>query len=150
MIAREGWIHISLTAGLALLATVFAGWVWSWPLWLISIFVIQFFRDPKRSIPQRAGVVVCPADGRVVFVGPAQDPYMQRKALKISVFMNVFNVHSNRSPVRGCIVDRWYSQGKFINAELDKASEENERNALKIKEESGLEVVCVQVAGLIA
>ncbi len=150
LVAREGWIHIALAMGLALLVTVFAGWLWALPLWLIAIFVLQFFRDPKRSVPQQPGIVICPADGRVVFVGPAKDPYLDRSVLKISIFMNVFNVHSNRSPVSGSIEDRWYSPGKFINAELDKSSEENERNALWIKDASGLDIVCVQVAGLIA
>jgi phosphatidylserine decarboxylase len=93
---------------------------------------------------------VCPADGRVIFVGPAQDPYLKRPACKISVFMNVFNVHSNRMPVAGRVRERWYSPGAFVNAALDKASAENERNALWIEGENGTDVVCVQVAGLIA
>jgi phosphatidylserine decarboxylase len=80
----------------------------------------------------------------------ARDPYLERDALKISVFMNVFNVHSNRSPVDGVVRKRWYHEGSFVNAALDKASLENERNALHIATASGVDVTCVQIAGLIA
>jgi len=94
--------------------------------------------------------VLAPADGRVVLVGKARDPYLDRDALKISVFMNVFNVHSNRSPVDGKVVNRWYHPGSFVNAALDKASLENERNALHIRTAEGHDVTCVQIAGLVA
>ena len=90
------------------------------------------------------------ADGRVVEVSRAQDPYVKRDALKVSVFMNVFNVHSNRSPVDGTVKERWYFPGAFVNAALDKASLENERNALWLRTRDGHDVTCVQVAGLIA
>jgi phosphatidylserine decarboxylase len=76
-----------------------AGFAWSVPLWLAAIFVIQFFRDPAREVPQQANAVLAPADGRIVKVEKARDPYTERDTLLISVFMNVFNVHSNRSPV---------------------------------------------------
>ncbi len=81
---------------------------------------------------------------------PARDPYLERDAIKISVFMNVFNVHSNRSPVDGEVKKRWYESGRFFNAALDKASSENERNALWLRTPSGADVTCVQIAGLIA
>jgi phosphatidylserine decarboxylase len=83
-------------------------------------------------------------------VEPARDPYLDRDAIKISVFMNVFNVHSNRSPVDGEVKKRWYEPGRFFNAALDKASSENERNALWLRTPSGADVTCVQIAGLIA
>jgi len=114
------------------------------------IFIAQFFRDPPRTIPQQEKIVLSPADGRVVMVGNARDPYLDRDAIKISVFMNVFNVHSNRSPVDGTVVNRWYHPGSFVNAALDKASLENERNALQIRTPAGQDVTCVQIAGLIA
>ena len=94
--------------------------------------------------------VLSPADGKVVRVEQARDPYLQRDALKISVFMNVFNVHSNRSPVDGTVVAAWYHAGSFLNAALDKASLDNERNALHLACADGVQVVCVQIAGLIA
>ena len=126
------------------------GWWWSVPLWLAAVFILQFFRDPPREVPDAPGAVLSAADGRVVEVSRAQDPYVKRDALKVSVFMNVFNVHSNRSPVDGVVKERWYFPGAFVNAALDKASLENERNALWLRTPEGHDVTCVQVAGLIA
>jgi phosphatidylserine decarboxylase len=125
------------------------GWV-ALPFWLLALFVLQFFRDPPRPVPTAIDAVLSPADGRIVSVGRARDPYADRDSLKISVFMNVFNVHSNRSPVDGQIERVTYFPGKFVNADLDKASEHNERNALVIRTHQGALVSCVQVAGLIA
>ena len=150
IIAREGWPFIAGAFALALLVHLFAGWLWALPVWLIALFVLQFFRDPPRVIPVLAGAVLAPADGRIVAVDKVQDPFLAREALKVSVFMNVFNVHSNRSPVDGEIRDRQYFSGNFLNASLPKASLENERNALWIKTGDGRDVTCVQIAGLIA
>ena len=149
IIAREGWPFLAAAVAVAAVATWLAGW-WSAPLWLAALFVLQFFRDPVREIPGDARTVVSPADGRVIAVERARDPYLERSAIKVSVFMNVFNVHSNRSPVDGKVQKRWYHPGSFVNAALDKASEENERNALWLRTEGGADVTCVQVAGLIA
>lgn len=149
IIAREGWPFLAAATAAAAVVTWLAGW-WSAPLWLAVLFVLQFFRDPAREVPGDARTVVSPADGRIVAVGPAKDPYLNRDSIKISVFMNVFNVHSNRSPVDGRVQKRWYHPGHFVNAALDKASEENERNALWLRTVSGADVTCVQVAGLIA
>ena len=149
IIAREGWPFLGLALVAALLASQFLGW-WSIPFWIIALFVLQFFRDPARVIPQDPNAVLSPADGRIVVVGKAHDPYANREALKISVFMNVFNVHSNRAPVDGKIEKVDYFPGQFVNADLDKASTENERNALVITAANGETVSCVQVAGLIA
>ena len=149
IIAREGWPFLGLALVAALLASQFLGW-WSIPFWIIALFVLQFFRDPARVIPQDPNALLPPADGRIVVVGKAHDPYANREALKISVFMNVFNVHSNRAPVDGKIEKVDYFPGQFVNADLDKASTENERNALVITAANGATVSCVQVAGLIA
>jgi phosphatidylserine decarboxylase len=150
IIAREGWPFLSIAVVLALLASVTGcGW-WSLPLWLLALFVLQFFRDPPRAIPQDMGAVLSPADGRIVMVERTRDEYLNRDAIKVSVFMNVFNVHSNRSPVDGKVQQIWYNPGKFVNADLDKASTENERNAMWLKTADGQDVTCVQVAGLIA
>ena len=149
VIAREGWPFLIGSLVVSALAAWWAGW-WSAPLWLLSVFILQFFRDPPRDVPDEPRAVVSPADGRIVEVGRAQDPYLKRDALKISVFMNVFNVHSNRSPVDGTVKERWYFPGAFVNAALDKASLENERNALWLRTRGGADVTCVQVAGLIA
>ena len=149
VIAKEGWPHVLIAAGFALLATWLLCW-WSIPFWLLLVFVVQFFRDPRRTIPTAPGIVVAPADGRVVMVGRARDPYLDRDALKISIFMNVFNVHSNRSPVDALVSKRWYHPGSFLNAALDKASVENERMALHLRTQDGTDITCVQIAGLVA
>jgi phosphatidylserine decarboxylase len=149
IIAREGWPFLAITLVVALAMTWFAPW-WSIPFWILYFFILQFFRDPAREIPQGEGLVLCPADGRVLVVGPARDPYRDCDALKISVFMNVFNVHSNRSPVDAVVKDVAYSKGLFVNASFDKASADNERNALILRMDSGMELSCVQIAGLIA
>jgi phosphatidylserine decarboxylase len=150
IIAREGWAFL---AG-AILVAIALSWAGLWLLasvsWLAAVFIAQFFRDPPRVVPTQADAVLSPADGKVVLVERARDPYLDRDALKISVFMNVFNVHSNRSPVDGEVKRRWYHAGGFLNAALDKASLENERNALHISRVDGVDVTCVQIAGLIA
>jgi phosphatidylserine decarboxylase len=150
LLAREGWLHIGLAVLVAVAVGWFAGWLWSIPFWLVAVFVIQFFRDPARTPPSGENLVLAPADGRIVSVERMRDPYLERDAVRLSVFMNVFNVHSNRSPVDGEVREVWYSAGAFLNAALDKASASNERNALWLHTERGADVTCVQVAGLIA
>ncbi len=149
IIAREGWTYLAVATAAAAFVTWVAGW-WSVPLWGFALFVLQFFRDPPRKSPDIRGAVVSPADGRIVAVERVRDPWLARDAHKVSVFMNVFNVHSNRSPVAGEVVNVWYHAGSYFNASLDKASVDNERNALWIRTASGSDVTCVQIAGLIA
>ncbi len=149
IIAQEGWPFVLGCLIAAAAVTGFFGW-WSIPFWLLALFILQFFRDPPREVPDDPRAVVSPADGRIVEVSRAHDPYVKREALKVSVFMNVFNVHSNRSPVDCVVKERWYFPGAFVNAALDKASLENERNALWLRTPGGRDVTCVQVAGLIA
>jgi phosphatidylserine decarboxylase len=150
VLAREGWVFIALSVLVAAAVAWLAGWAWSIPLWLVAVFIIQFFRDPARTPPPGENLVLAPADGRIVSVERIHDPYLQRDAVRLSVFMNVFNVHSNRSPVDGTVREIWYSAGTFLNAALDKASAANERNALWLRTEGGVDVTCVQIAGLIA
>jgi len=149
IIAKEGWPYLALVGAVTFLLHYLGGIAWSWPLWIIFIFVLQFFRDPQRIAALGRDLVLSPADGRIVVVEMANDPYAGREALKISVFMNVFNVHSNRSAVNGSVKEIQYFPGKFVNADLDKASTENERNAVVI-DANGQIVTLVQVAGLIA
>lgn len=149
IIAREGWPFIAIGFIASLLVTAVNGWL-SLPFWLFTIFALQFFRDPARYIPQDADAVLSPVDGRVVVVERAQDPYRKTEALKISIFMNVFNVHSQKSPVDGTVEAVEYNRGKFLNADLDKASTENERNAVLVTTATGREITFVQVAGLVA
>jgi len=149
LIAREGWPFL---AGIVLISLLLSFWSWkaALPCWLLALFVLQFFRDPPRVAPDGEHNVLSPADGRVVAIEDAHDAYADRAALKISVFMNVFNVHSNRIPVSGAVQTVEYFPGKFLNAALDKASLQNERNAVVLRSNAGHTVTAVQVAGLIA
>ena len=150
LIAREGWPILAGGVIVSLLVSAWSGWA-SIPFWIFTLFALQFFRDPVREAPEGEGLVLCPADGRVVSVEEATDPYAEdRAALRISVFMNVFNVHSNRVPVDGEVESLTYFAGRFFNASLDKASLENERNAMVLRTSDGQTVTAVQVAGLVA
>ena len=139
LIAREGWPFVALDW--TVLAVLF---------WLAAVFVIQFFRDPGRSPPVGEGLITSPADGRIVVVGKTVDPITGKDSLKISVFMNVFNVHSNRSPIQGKVIETQYFPGAFLNAAVDKASEQNERCAMVIEDPQGRRLTCIQIAGLVA
>ena len=150
IIAREGWPYLVATSAVALVLSLVGWWLPAALAWVVFLFVLQFFRDPPRDVPAQANAVLSPADGRIVRIGKARDPYLDREALMISVFMNVFNVHSNRSPVDATVAEVWYHAGGFVNAALEKASSENERNALKLVMGDGTSVTCVQIAGLIA
>jgi len=149
-IAREGWPFIAAAVGAAGFTHWLAGGWCALPLWLVVAFMVQFFRDPPRAVPREPRAVLSPADGRIVAVERVRDPYLERDALKLSVFMNVFNAHSNRSPVDGEVRDAWYHRGSFFNAALSKSSLENERNALWMRTTGGADVTCVQIAGLVA
>jgi len=150
IIAREGWPFVAGSVAVAALVHWWAGIGWAAAPWLVVAFMVQFFRDPPRAVPGEPKAVLSPADGRIVAVERARDPYLERDALKLSVFMNVFNAHSNRSPVDGEVRNAWHHPGKFFNAELSKSSLENERHALWIRTAGGADVTCVQIAGLIA
>lgn len=150
-LAREGWEIVAAVAAAAVLGALFGGW-WSLPLWVFLLFVLQFFRDPKRVINTSAaarGGVLSAADGRVVWLGAGQSPLDGSARLKISVFMNVFNVHANRAPIAGTVTRSQRFGGSFFNAALDKASEKNERHVLVINA-GAHEVTAVQIAGLLA
>jgi phosphatidylserine decarboxylase len=149
-LAREGWPFIGAAVAAAAAVVWLAGLAWSLPLWLLAVFMVQFFRDPPRQVRAAAGAIVSAADGRVVRVAAVRDPYTDADALVISVFMNVFNVHSNRAPVDGVVEKVQYRPGAFVHADLDKASESNESNAIVLRTQAGQCVSVVQVAGLIA
>ena len=151
IIAREGW---PILTGLAVVALLFY-WVIDWDFLghvflLLFLFSFQFFRDPVRELPLDERAVVSPVDGRVCKVERAEDPVTGEEALKISIFMNVFNVHSQKAPVSGTVETVRYTPGTFVNAELDKASTENERNAVTVRMDDGRRSTSVQVAGLVA
>ncbi|OUW89766.1 MAG: phosphatidylserine decarboxylase [Gammaproteobacteria bacterium TMED234] len=122
--------------------------------YLLTLFTLWFFRDPKRNTPLDTNLIISSADGKVCLIDEAYPPeevsINQEKMKRICVFMNVFNVHINRSPVSGIVKDIIYKEGQFLNASLDKASEKNERSSLIISSDNGAEIVVVQIAGLIA
>jgi phosphatidylserine decarboxylase len=151
-IHREGYPFILI----GLVATILLAMLWSplgWIGTILTVWVCYFFRDPPRVTPIRDGLVVSPADGRVSLittaVPPAELDLPAEPMTRISVFMNVFDCHVNRSPVAGRITKILYTPGLFLNAELDKASDDNERNALVI-ETAGVKIGVVQIAGLVA
>jgi len=118
---------------------------------LLTLFVIWFFRDPERAIPPGEKAVLSPADGKVVQVQPCtEERFLKGPAIKVSVFMSLFNVHVNRNPLTGRIVDSAYARGKFLRADLDQASAANEQNALLVETTEGIRLLVVQIAGLIA
>lgn len=151
-IHKEGYIFIAI----GLVATIVLGQLWApfgWVGALITLWICYFFRDPVRITPQREGLVISPADGRVSQVALALPPpeldLPAEPMTRVSIFMNVFDCHVNRAPVAGMIVKMAYTPGLFLNAELDKASDDNERNALAIETPAGI-VGVVQIAGLVA
>ena len=151
-IHRAGWPFI---AGFFAVAIVL-GFLWQPLFWIglvASLWCLYFFRDPPRVTPARAGLVVSPADGRLQFVGEARPPAelgLGDEATRISIFLNIFDVHVNRMPVDGTVSSLDYRPGKFFNASLDKASEENERQSIRIETAAGLQIGLVQIAGLVA
>jgi phosphatidylserine decarboxylase len=150
-IAPEGYPFIVGSAVLTFVAAVFGLYGLSLFLLALTAFVAFFFRDPERRIPSEEGALVSPADGKVLVVEKvAESEFADGEMLKISIFMSVFNVHVNRIPESGRVTDVVYHPGKFISANLDKASEDNERNALVFSLAAGHEIVVVQIAGLIA
>ena len=151
---QEGYKFLVISAVVTLilwLISDFFGFIFT----LITIWVYYFFRDPERIIIEDDSYLVSPADGRISTIGEVNGPIElglnDKKFTRVSIFMNVFDCHVNRSPSNGEIEDIFYKPGKFLNASLDKASEENERNYFKIKDKkTGEQIVVVQIAGLIA
>jgi phosphatidylserine decarboxylase len=124
---------------------------WAGFFTLLTLFVIYFFRDPERAIPPGEKAILSPADGTVVQVQTCvEERFLKRPAIKLSVFMSIFNVHVNRNPLTGRIIDSAYARGKFIRADLDQASASNEQNALLVENAEGVRLLVVQIAGLIA
>ncbi len=148
--AREGWIIMAIAFAIAFIVDCFVDGFFVWLFWLIFLFVANFFRDPAREMTSDTNAVVSPVDGRVVKIEEVKCPYTGKKMRMISVFMNVFNVHSQKAPVAGTVEKVEYYKGKFFNAELDKSSSENERNAVVVKTNAGETVCFVQIAGLVA
>jgi len=155
-IHKEGYPFIALFAGFNLLAFLFAGWL-GWVLLPITIWCIAFFRDPERTTPDGEGLIICPADGKLLpiidAVPPAELGMGDAPRPRLSIFMNVFNVHVNRNPASGSVVALAYRPGKFFNASFDKASIHNERMSVRLRPEGSdgaRDLAVVQIAGLVA
>jgi len=149
-LARDGLPIIGL---FALATLVMALLRWPMPaviLLLATVFSLNFFRDPDRAAPVEPGIAVAPADGVVCKMGTATDPLSGEERQVVCIFMNVFNVHVNRSPVTGVVSEVRYIPGKFFNASLDKASTDNERNMIVVTDAEGARFTVMQIAGLIA
>ena len=149
-LAREGWPFIGLALSLLILSILFCPILVVILFLMITIFVVQFFRDPTRSANTNPNEVTSAADGTVIAIEKTRDPFNNRDSLKISVFMNVFNVHSNKAPISGKVTQKIYKPGSFFNAALEKASSENELCAITIKTHDKKIITSVQIAGLIA
>ena len=152
-IHSDGWPFIGVFAVIAAVLTALNG-VLGWLGWAATLWCIYFFRDPDRVTPTRTGLVVAPADGLVSNIvegpAPAELHLPEGTYTRVSIFLNVFDVHINRIPVEGTISHKIYTPGAFLNASLDKASADNERLGLKVKMADGREIGIVQIAGLVA
>jgi len=155
-IHREGWLFIALFAAINLLAFLFSVWL-GVILLPVTLWCVAFFRDPERITPDEPGLIICPADGRMLPLVDAVPPLElglgQRARPRLSIFMNVFNVHVNRNPISGTVIAKSYRPGKFFNASFDKASINNERMSLRVRPEGNdgtHDLAVVQIAGLVA
>jgi phosphatidylserine decarboxylase len=153
-INTAGYPFIILFALFALILSLisdFLGWIGV----ILTLWCVYFFRDPERVIPEKKNIIISPADGKILFAGPSKAPEnlsdnKQRDLNKVSIFMNIFNVHVNRIPISGKVIWLKYVPGTFLNASLDKSSEDNERMIVKIEVSKGIFIYVVQIAGLIA
>ena len=152
-IHTEGYKFLVIAVFITIVLMVFSSFLGTIGL-LLTVWVYYFFRDPERVIIEDDNYLVSPADGEVIKVeevdGPKEVGLENKKFKKISIFMNVFDCHVNRTPCAGTVEDILYKPGKFLNASFDKASEDNERNYYKIKDTSRNNIIVVQIAGLIA
>ena len=150
-IAREGYPFIALF-GFVTLVFALLGWTLvTLILLFFTLFTIYFFRDPLRVIPNEEGVLVAPADGKVIFVGEVEEErFFNSRVTKVSIFMSVFDAHINRAPCDGKVVDMFYNKGEFVNASYDKASESNEQSGILLETAAGPRILFVQIAGLVA
>lgn len=151
---KDGWYFILPAAFITYIAYKFSATI-GFPFLVITVWCYFFFRNPKRMVPQKDGLIVSPADGKVSAVVLDTPPLElglddSHKWWRISIFLNIFNVHVNRIPLKGTVQKVMYHPGKFVNASLDKASKDNERNSLLISTSQGFTYACTQIAGLVA
>lgn len=152
-IHNEGWVFIAIFALVSLVLSIFSAF-FAWVGLIATTWCVYFFRNPARVTPIREGLIISPADGVIQSISkvvpPAELELGDAERTRISIFMNVFNVHVNRIPITGSITKIHYKAGIFLNASLDKASEQNEQNLIKITTPENVEIGLVQIAGLVA
>jgi phosphatidylserine decarboxylase len=150
-IATEGYPFIALFAFITLVFALL-GWGFVTLVFLfLSLFTVFFFRNPERYPSEEEGAVLAPADGKVIFVGTVmEERFFKAEVTKVSIFMSVFNVHVNRAPASGKVIEMFYNKGEFFNAALDKASHQNEQAGILMETAGGQRLLFVQIAGLIA
>jgi phosphatidylserine decarboxylase len=154
----EGRKFALIAGGITLILAWFAWETLAWPMAGVTLWVLSFFRDPKRTVPQGDDFIISPADGMVSLIQQVPPPREMAGAdklgdapmIRVSVFMSVFDVHINRTPIAGIIKDVIYISGKFLNADLDKASEDNERQHILVERNDGVRIGFTQIAGLVA
>ena len=150
-IVLDGMRFITPLAVISLILWSLGFRFWAGFFTLLTLFAICFFRDPERVIPPGEKAVLSPADGKVVQVQPCvEERFLKGPAIKVSVFMSLFNVHVNRNPLTGRIINCAYARGKFLRADLNQASASNEQNALLVETSEGVRLLVVQIAGMIA
>jgi len=150
-IAREGLPFLVPSAILTLFLAGMGWTVLTIPGILLTLFIAYFFRNPKRKIPSLRNIILSPADGRVIYVGECEeDRFLKQRALKVSIFMSPFDVHINRAPASGKVLEVSYHPGRFLVASRDKASLLNEQNALVMETEDRSKILLIQIAGFVA
>jgi phosphatidylserine decarboxylase len=150
-IAREGLPFVMAAAAFTVLM-IGMGWLpWAFLGLVMTLFIAYFFRNPKRDIPGFPNAILSPADGTIIAVGETmEDRFLKEKACKVSIFMSLFDVHINRVPVSGKVLERSYHPGRFLVASRDKASLANEQNAVMLETEDHLKILLIQIAGFVA
>jgi len=143
--APEGWPFILPTAGLLLLSYMLCWTTLAFVLFILLLFLLNFFRDPNHQMPQGDDMFICPANGKVIRAEVTEDGHQ-----RVDIFMNIFDVHVNRAPMAGRITAMEYIPGKFVNASFDSASEENERNRFEMECDNGSNIAFTQISGLVA
>jgi phosphatidylserine decarboxylase len=149
-IAVEGYPFIILAGFVTLLFALLSWKLTAVAAFCLTLFITYFFRNPERVIPDEENAVVAPADGVIIYLGQSREEHLNAEMTKISIFMSVFNVHVNRAPIFGRVIETFYTRGKFLDVRDERATFENERAGLVLESPVGTRIAVVQVAGLIA
>lgn len=149
-IAVEGYPFIAVAGFVTLILALLSWKLFAFIALTLTLFVIYFFRNPERVIPENENAVVAPADGLIIYLGRSREDHLNAEMTKISIFMSVLNVHINRSPISGRVIETFYIRGKFLDVRDVRATFENERAGLVLENPRGTKIAVVQVAGLIA